>query len=191
MPAKKLTHRYHQVSLWSKIGFWGSIASIVSLAIYFFPTTQSVQNSITAPTKSTIQQQSSGTLIHNEQHNEGSTGLNVIGPVTIQSTPLPTLKWTQTKTETLWKDDAPFAVLITITTDQPTSDLHFRIECDELIARHQFNIGTFGSMSNDFPSSDGRVIEFAVMSPVLNPSVPLTVYIGSKKPISVKSVQKL
>ena len=43
--ARGIVDRYRRLTVWNKLGFWGSLASLVSLALYFFPGSVTVQQS--------------------------------------------------------------------------------------------------------------------------------------------------
>lgn len=109
----------------------------------------------------------------------GQNTINNYGPMRAN------LRWKQEPTETLWRDEAPHAVLVTLTTDQTVASPHVRLRCDVPIAKYQFNIGRLGSMSSDLPTGDDHVKDFILMSPALTPEIPLTIYIGAKTPIRV------
>ncbi len=57
-----LLKRYQRLSLWNKIAFWGSVASVVGLALYFFGA-PSLNQTVVSPQGSTIIQSGRDTVL--------------------------------------------------------------------------------------------------------------------------------
>jgi hypothetical protein len=62
---KNLLSRYKQLSFWNKVAFWGSIASIISIILYFLPN-QSQKVGSDKSSDSTVYQKADDIIIHNK-----------------------------------------------------------------------------------------------------------------------------